>query len=328
MKILIAGFGSIGRRHFRNLQTLGQKEILFYRTQRSTLDTDELAGFVVETDLERALAHQPQAVIISNPTALHLEVAIPAALQGCHIFMEKPISHSLAGVDSLQKALHHNGGKLLTGFQFRFHPGLHTIRNLLTLGVIGRVISAHAHWGEYLPAWHPWEDYRQGYSARADLGGGVVLTLCHPLDYLRWLLGEVSQVQAMTGKLSNLDLSVEDTAQISLRFISGALGSVYLDYIQRPATHRLEIIGDQGSIRWDNATGNVQLYRQPDRTWRTIALPTGFERNDLFLELMVHFLEIVQGKAEPVCNLEDGIRALELALAVHQSQTKGELICV
>ena len=79
MKILIAGFGSIGRRHFRNLLALGERDILFYRTGRSTLNDGELGGFIVETDLQAALAHQPQAVVIANPTALHLPVAIPAA---------------------------------------------------------------------------------------------------------------------------------------------------------------------------------------------------------------------------------------------------------
>src|SRR5512140_1907619 len=93
MKFLIAGYGSIGRRHMRNLLALGQKDILLYRTHRSTLTEEELAGFTVETDLRAALDYHPDAVIISNPTALHLDVAIPAARQGCHILMEKPVAH-------------------------------------------------------------------------------------------------------------------------------------------------------------------------------------------------------------------------------------------
>lgn len=326
MKVLIAGFGSIGRRHFHNLISLGEHDILFYRTHHSTLDVDELAGFNVETDLQKALNHHPQAVIVANPTALHLEVAIPAAEMGCHIFMEKPISHSMEGIDVLAQAVNKGGGQFLTGFQFRFHPGLQAIRELLSRQAIGKVISAHVRWGEYLPGWHPWEDYRQGYSARADLGGGVVLTLCHPLDYLRWLIGEVTQVSAMTARLSQLELSVEDTAQISLRFQNGALGCVFLDYIQKPPSHSLEIIGDQGEIHWDNAHGKVKIFRQTEETWQTISPPRKFERNDLFLKQMQHFRYVVQGKTEPVCTLDDGVRALQIALAVHESQAKGKLI--
>ena len=92
MKFLIAGFGSIGRRHLRNLQALGERDILLYRSHHSTLPDEEIAGLPVETDLKAALAHHPDAVIISNPTALHLDVAIPAAQAGCAILLEKPIA--------------------------------------------------------------------------------------------------------------------------------------------------------------------------------------------------------------------------------------------
>lgn len=180
MKFLIAGLGSIGRRHLRNLLALGERDILFYRTYRSTIADDEFAGFRVETNLEAALASGVQAVIIVNPTSLHLDVAVPAAQAGCHLLIEKPLSHSLDGIDRLQEALKASGAQVLMGFQFRFHPGLQRIAQLLQAGAIGRPVSARAQWGEYLPAWHPWEDYRLGYSARQDLGGGVVLTSLSP----------------------------------------------------------------------------------------------------------------------------------------------------
>ena len=326
MKILIAGLGSIGRRHLHNLLALGESDILLYRTHHSTLPDEELAGFPVETDLAVALAYRPVAVIVSNPTALHLQVAIPAAEAGCHLLLEKPISHTMEGVDRLQKAVRRGGGQVLTGFQFRFHPGLQTVRRLLNEGAIGRPLSVHAHWGEYLPGWHPWEDYRLGYSARADLGGGVVLTLCHSLDYLRWLLGEVAALWAFSDKLSDLELQVEDTAEIGLRFTSRALGSLHLDFNQRPPAHHLEIIGTQGIIRWDNGDGAVHAYRSASENWDIYQAPEGFTRNDLFLAQLRHFLAVAHGESTPLCTLEDGVRALQLALAVHESQQTGQLI--
>ena len=132
MKFLIAGFGSIGRRHFRNLLALGERDIVFLRSQRSTLPDDEIAEFSVETEIAAALAHRPDAVIIANPTALHLDVAIPAAEQGCHLFIEKPVSHSLARIDELQAALVCGGGKAFMAFQYRFHPGLQRIQTWLS----------------------------------------------------------------------------------------------------------------------------------------------------------------------------------------------------
>lgn len=314
MKFLIAGFGSIGRRHLRNLLALGERDILLYRTRRSTLPDDEIAGFPVETDLRAALDHRPDAVIVANPTALHLDVAIPAAEQGCAVFMEKPIDSSLARVDEFRAAAARGGARVLVGFQFRFHPGLRRASDLLRAGAIGRPVAARAHWGEYLPGWHPWEDYRQGYAARPDLGGGVILTLCHPFDYLRWLLGEAAVASALGGTLGDLGLTVEDTAEIGLRFASGAVGSVHLNYLQRPAQHTLQITGTQGSLQWDNADGSLRLFRAGSDAWETFPAPEGFERNVLFIDQMRHLIAVARGEAQPQCTLEDGIQALRMAL--------------
>ena len=155
MKFLIAGLGSIGRRHLRNLIALGERDILLLRTFRSTLPDDDLAGFPVETDLQSALAHRPDAVIVANPTAHHLDVAIPAAAAGCHLLLEKPISHSLERLLDLRETVRRCGVQVLVGYQYRFHPGLQQAHRLLAEGAIGRPLSVHAHWGEYLPGWHP-----------------------------------------------------------------------------------------------------------------------------------------------------------------------------
>lgn len=321
MKFLIAGLGSIGRRHLRNLQALGENDILLYRTHHATLPDDELNSYRVETDLDRALQLKPEAVIIANPTALHLSVAIPAAEAGCHLLIDKPVSHSLEGLDELQAALQRGGGKVLVGFQFRYHPGLQQIKELLGKQAVGRPLSVRAHWGEHLPNWHPWENFRQSYAARPELGGGVVLTLCHPLDYLHWLIGEAESLWAFTAGYG-LGLEVEDTAEIGLRFKNGTVGSVHLDYVQRPSQHTLEIIGTQGTITWDNASGTVHLSRPtsngPEEA-QAFPVPAGFERNSMFLAEMRHFREVVQGECEPICPLEDGIYALQLALAALRS---------
>ncbi len=339
MKILIAGFGSIGRRHFRNLVALGETDLVLFRTKRSTLPDDELAGYPVETDLAEALAkHRPQAVVVANPTALHMDVAIPAAEAGCHILLEKPIAGDLSRVDELRRAAEKSGSRILVGFQFRYHPTLNKARDLIQNGDLGQLLTAHAHWGEYLPNWHPWEDYRASYAARADLGGGVIVTLTHPLDYLRYLLGEVEALWSFNGRVSPLELSgVEDAAEIGIRFRSGALGGVHLNYFQRPPVHRLEIVGTNGTLRWDNADGLLHFSRMPAPfgsypdpppapVTETFAPPEGFERNQLFVAQTRHFLEVAHGSSAPLCTLEDGVRALELALAAKDSQSHSKVV--
>jgi len=338
MKILIAGLGSIGRRHFRNLVALGEKDLVLLRTHKATLPDDELAGYPVETDLAEALKkHQPRAVVVSNPTALHMDVAIPAAQAGCAILLEKPISNDLARVDELRQAAAQSGSKILVGFQFRYHPTLNKARELIAAGAIGRALTVHAHWGEYLPNWHPWEDYRQSYAARADLGGGVIVTLTHPLDYLRYLLGEVQELWSFNGHISPLEMDVEDVAEIGLKFVSGVIGGVHMNYVQRPPVHRLEIVGAGGTLRWDNADGLLTMLQTPDAfgSWSSqpsptvseqYPLPDGFERNQLFVAQMRHFLVVASGESDPLCSLEDGVRALEMARAAYQSQETGHKI--
>ncbi len=338
MKFLIVGLGSIGRRHLRNLAALGEHDLILLRSHHATLPDDELAGYPVETSLVDALQkHEPEAVIVANPTALHLDAAIPAARSGCSILLEKPVSHSLDRLDLLESALQKGGGRLLVGFQFRFHPTLQKAAALLKQGVIGRPLSFHIEWGEYLPGWHPWEDFRQGYAARPDLGGGVILTLTHPLDYLRMLLGEVETLWAFAGSL-NLGLPVEDTAEIGLRMAGGALGSVHVDYNQQPPTHCWEIVGSNGTLKWDNATGELEVFAaspsspvspgsviQAERQWEVHQPPLGFERNVMFIEEMKHFLAVVRDRESPLCTLQDGKRALELALAARRSAGNGTL---
>ena len=326
MKFLIAGFGSIGRRHFRNLVSLGEEDILFLRSHRGNLPDEEIGDFPIYTDLKSALAQYPDAVIISNPSSLHLEVAIPSAESCCDILVEKPLANSMDKVPQFVEAVRENDSKVLVGFQFRYHPGLIRIQNLLAEGAIGRILSVRAHWGEYLPDWHPWEDYRSSYSAKEDLGGGVTLTLCHPLDYLRWLIGEVEALWAFTGRLGDLDLEVEDTAEIGLRFSNGAYGSLHLSYNQKPTSHHLEMVGTAGTIRWDNHSGITRLYQSKVGDWLEMRPPDRFERNDLFLAQMRHFLAVVRGEVEPACSLEDGIKALELALAAKISSASGQMV--
>jgi predicted dehydrogenase len=328
MKFLIAGLGSVGRRHMRNLILLGEKDIVLLRTRKATLPDDELTGYPVETDINEAIKkHKPDAVIVSNPTAFHLDVAIPAAQAGCTILLEKPISGSMQRIDELSFAVKKNNAKVLVAFQFRFHPSLIKAKELIANGEIGRIISANVHFGEYLPAWHPWEDYRISYAARAELGGGVVATQCHSLDYLPWLLGEkIESVFAYTAKLSDLEIDVEDTAKIALRFENGALGSLHLDFNQQPPEHHFTIVGTKGTIKWNLADGGLRIYQPEKKDWVAYPLPASWERNVMFVEQTKHFVDIVKGNVHPSCTLDDGIQLQKLVEAVHQSNKIGSVI--
>ena len=324
MKFLIAGLGSIGRRHLHNLVELGEKDVLLYRTHQATLSDTDLAAYPVITDLEKALEQKPDSAIISNPTALHLKVAIPCAEAGCALFLEKPLSIDCIGLEDLHEILKKTGKPVVVGFQFRFHPAFQQIAEWIKEGLIGRVLSSNVYWGEYLPDWHPWEDYRVSYSARKDLGGGVVLTLCHPMDYLRWLLGEVVSVSAFVGKISDLELEVEDMAEITMQHINGAVSCIHLDYYTQPKRHSLEITGSNGTITWDEISNEVKLYKADEKRWLAFKSPVAFNRNDLFLAEMRHFLAVIKNNEQPVCSFLDGVRIQQIIMAAYQSAESGQ----
>ncbi len=322
MKFLIAGLGSIGRRHFRNLKALGQNEIMLYRTHQASLPDTDLDGYPTFTSLEEALAEKPDGVIIANPTAKHLEVALPAAEAGAALLIEKPVSTSLLGIREVQNALAASGKPAMVGYHFRYHPVLRQIKEIIVSEKLGKPLKAHAHWGEFLPGWHPWEDYRFSYAARADLGGGVLSTLSHPIDYLRWLMGEVKSLSASLSNISPLELDVEDNVEMILNFHSGSLGTVHLDYYQQPASHTLEIAFEKGRIRWDNESGAAILDNAELEYCERLEPPEGFQRNDMFLAEMEAFVRLCAGEQFEHCTLADGKRVQKIIDTACQSSAQ------
>ncbi|MFA5779075.1 MAG: Gfo/Idh/MocA family oxidoreductase [Elusimicrobiota bacterium] len=323
--ILIIGLGSIGRRHLQNLLTIGIDRIILYRTGKSTLPDDELSEFRTFNNLEEALKEKPIGAVISNPTSLHISTAIKVAMAGCHILMEKPVSNTDENLAELQKIVVDKKLLFITGYQFRFHPALQQIKNWLSDNRIGNLVSTHVHWGEDVTSWHPWENYSKSYSVRSELGGGVTLTLSHPFDYLRWLIGDVEKLYALTGKCSGLKTDAECVIQIVLKFKNGPIGSVYLDYIEKPARHTLSIIGEQGNIQWDNTDGCAKLFFGGVCA-EEYHVPSNFERNTMFLDLVNNFIKCINGTELPLCTLNDGVQALKIALAARQSAMEGREI--
>jgi predicted dehydrogenase len=269
-------------------------------------------------DLQVALSQDALAAVICTPTHLHLQHALGAARAGCNLFIEKPVAHSFSGLDELQCEVKQRGLATLVGCNFRFHPGLRHVKKLVAEKAIGTVVSARAQFGQYLPDWHPHEDYRLGYSAHQAMGGGVVLDRIHDIDYLRWILGEVSGVAAMMDHLSHIETDTEDTAEILLHFSSGAMGSVHLDYVRRTYNCSLELVGDQGTIVWSYEESKVRWYSAGEGAWRSLEWPR-YDANDMYLDEMRHFLRVLKHEEPSQLDVAEGARVLAIALAAKQA---------
>jgi predicted dehydrogenase len=182
--------------------------------------------------------------------------------------------------------------------------------------------------GEYLPNFHRYEDYRSTYAARRDLGGGVVLSQIHELDYLSLLFGTPSRVFAMGGHLSDLEIDVEDVAAILLDCgdIERPLPiSLQMDYMQRPGARGCEVIGSKGKIIMDLLAPSFVQFGPDGAEVCREAWP-GFDRNALFLNQLRHFFAACDGKESPRCTLSDGVRSLTIALAVLRSLKSGSAV--
>jgi predicted dehydrogenase len=327
LRVLVIGCGSIGKRHIGNLIALEAGEILAFDSREDRrCEVKSQFGIQVVNSLDEAWKPNPNVAVITTPTSMHIPLAIEAAQHGCHLFIEKPLSDSVREIDRLLNVISERSLLTLIGCNMRFHPGLRNVKKLLNEGVIGRVCAARVEVGQYLPEWHPWEDYRQGYSARRDLGGGIILDAIHEIDYIQWMLGQVEAVACFAGKLSQLEIDTEDTASILLRFSCGAIGEVHMDYIQRFYTRKCDIIGDEGTICWDYSTGETRQYSASKRGWQIFSNPSGWESNQMYIDEMHHFLRCLAGEETAVNSVHDALQTLTIALAAKASNQNNQII--
>lgn len=315
---LLVGCGSIGKRHLRNLKALGIGPLYAFDPQPARLAEAAELGAEGFSHLEKALAKRPTFVVVATPNNLHVEHALAAAKAGCHLFIEKPLSHSLEGIEELSRLVREKGLVALVGCNMRFHPGIAALRRLVMEGAIGRVFGATAFSGSYLPDWHPGEDYRKNYSARKDLGGGVILDAIHEIDYVLDLLGAPQEVFCEAGAFGDLGIETEDTADLSLLLRGGARASIHLDYLQRAYRRQCRLSGARGTLEWDWDRHVVRLYKAETKRWTE--LPFVFpDANQMYVDEMRHFLDCLAGKARPAQGLGEARLALEVALAAKES---------
>jgi predicted dehydrogenase len=321
-RALVVGAGSIGQRHLKNLRALGVQELLACDPDRQRLEALkelQVAGF---TDFAESLAvGKPEIVLICTPPVFHVTQSIDALKIGAHVFIEKPLSNSLENVDRLVDEARERGRVVQVGYNLRFNPGIGKLKQLIDDSVIGRVLWARLEVGQYLPDWRPSQDYRTSYSAMRELGGGIVLDASHEIDYAIWLLGKPMEVACMAGKVSQLEVDVEDCATLLLRFESGAQADIHLDFVQRSYTRCCKIVGELGTIEWDYSNGEIKIFDAGTARWETQSYD--FDVNDAYVAELRHFLDCIENRQEPIVDLKQGKLVLEVALAAKSAAETG-----
>ncbi len=322
IKVLVAGAGSIGRRHLSNLRALGS-EVCAWR-ERAALGSElaEEIGATVYVDLEEAIS-SVDAVVVATATDRHLHVAMTAARAGRAIFLEKPVANSWDGVAELMTTITEAEVVVEVGCQLRAHPNLIELSDRIASNSEGPLYTFRAAVGQRLEQWRPGSDYRQSYSASAARGGGALMDLIHEIDLVHWLGGGVVSVWAQLSTLSDQEISSDDLANLVVKTRTGAVGHIQMDMLSPTYRRSLELIFRDAVYIWDYVGGT--LTRDNGKTSEVIhRVPAGFVRNDLFMTHMAHFLTRIRTPQTPaLCSLEDGITALRVALAARESDRSG-----
>jgi len=269
--------------------------------------------------LDACIREKPDFAVITNETSFHIKTAIQLAKAGIHLFIEKPLSNSLAGSQNLLDEIKRRKLITLVACNFRFHPCLRKIKEIIYKKEIGRILSIQVENGSYLPEWHPNERYQQSYASRKDLGGGVVLTCIHEIDYLYWFFGNVNEVFSITGKFSDLDISVEDLSAILLRFTNKVVAEIHLDYFQQPSSRGCKVIGTKGTLLWDINTNVVKLYNARKKKWIEKLKLSNYDMNLMYVNELQHFLNCINNRKKSINDVKEGIKILNIALAVKKS---------
>jgi predicted dehydrogenase len=215
----------------------------------------------------------------------------------------------------------------MIGYNLRFSASLQRFRKFLHEGIIGELLSVRCEVGQYLPSWRPESDYRQGVSARKELGGGALLELSHEIDYLRWIFGEVDWVKTTLSKQSKLEIDVEDTAHLTMGFLPNSdgrqlIGTLNLDLIRHDNTRTCTVIGEKGTLRWNGLTGEVDLFEESATSWNRLFHHQP-EKDETYRAEWQDFTDSIQDKKIPFVSGNDGLRVLEIIEAARTSALCG-----
>ena len=262
-KILFVGLGGAGQRHLRTLRSLLPAEVQFiaYRpsgktpllnpdfTVDSSRTLEEAYGLVLFSSLESAFDEGPDLTVVATPTSIHRKPMTLALEAGSAIIVEKPWAESLEGFASFRDAVLARRLPFQISFQRRFHPLIAKARQLVAAGHIGKPVSASFSAYSYVPAWHPYEDWRSLYAVRKELGGGVLLTECHEIDLAYWYFGLPEAVFCSGGRRVAAELDVEDTVQMTLLYADFSV-QINLCFLHAQPSRHFQITGTKGCVTW------------------------------------------------------------------------------
>jgi len=330
VKLLIVGLGSMGKRRIRNLQHLKAGEIFGF-DPRADRREESAARYGVKTceSFDEGMAWRPDAVIISTPPDQHLPYALSVARAGVHFFTELNVVDD--GLDALIALTEGSPLVAAPSCTFRFHPSVKRLERLVAERTVGPILYFSYHSGQYLPDWHPYEDYRSYYVAQRHMGAGREM-VPFELNWLTWVFGRVTAVSCLKGKVSGLDVDIDDLYQCLLTFDSGVNGMLLVDVVARVATRLMRCYGEDGVIIWDHDIRSVRAWSSPERAWTEYPEPDPINEpgylvaEDAYIDEMRHFIRAIHGEEQYRYSFAEDREILNVLRAAEQSSHEGVVV--
>jgi predicted dehydrogenase len=314
LRVAVVGLGSIGRRHLENLDRLGvARRVVVRRPRGANAAFEPPGGVAVGHSLQDALGDRLDAAIICNPTSLHVETALEYLEAGVAVLIEKPIAHRLEDAERLIAAARRSGACAGMAYAMRYHPAYRLAHDAIADERLGRMLYAKVWFEAYLPDWHPWEDYRESYAARRDLGGGALPTLDHEIDFLNWCLGQAEWFEGRSGRSGALDIDAGDWATLSMRYPGGVMAGGMFSLCRRDRSRGFEFVGERGTLRFNLESSRLVLSRGGEYGAELLWNGAGYDLNDIYLEMLRDFLGVLVDRRPPPVPLEAGLHALRVA---------------
>lgn len=311
LPILIIGFGSIGQRHYRNLSKLGFSNVYVY-----DIDKEKIADKKLKTVKKINLKESKQfdVAFICNPNNWHIKTAIQCAQAGCHLFIEKPLSHNLNGIKRLLRICQNKKLINMVGCNMHFHPCLRFIKDYLEKGKLGKVYSISHEFGSYLPYWRPNQDYKKNYAAKKATGGGIILDDIHEFDLLFWLNNyeKVIESKFIFDKVSDLKIETEDICIASFKFNNKVLGLVKCDYLQQNYRRSCKVVGARGSLEWNFNKNIVWLYTR-QRSKKLFEVKN-YNINNMYINEIKYFFNNIDKKQQTFNDIKTAASVLKYCI--------------
>ncbi len=303
MRFLIVGLGSIAQKHIAAIKSITPSvEIFALRSKNNSNNTESIINLYFWEDIPEKL----DFIIISNPTSEHYSTIKKAITLNIPLFIEKPPLAELRDSQELLELLNQGKIKTYVAFNLRFHPVIEWLKQNL---ILEEVREAHVYCGSYLPDWRPNIDYRECYSAKKELGGGVHLDLIHDLDYSRWIFGDPIVARVERNKKSNLEVSSMDYANYLLEYQNFYV-NMTLNYYRRDTKRTIEVILDNETWIADLINCNVA-----DSNGNILMQDDNFNTLLTYEKQMDYFLNTVLSKEDYMNNFNESLKTLELCLA-------------